>query len=146
MTLTRAGLRLRPPEISHLSTPLLGSALRFGVVGIGGVAVNMVALHLLHGVGHAPLLWASPASVELAIVHNYLLNDRWTFRWSRPSLMRFVRFNLGALVAMVANVLVVGTLAAFGVHYLTGNLMGIGAGAALNFGVSRAWVWRGGAR
>ena len=52
---------------------------------------------------HLPLLVASPLAVELAIVHNYFLNDRWTFRRRQASRARFAMFNLSAMVALWAR-------------------------------------------
>lgn len=134
---------LREPQRTTLPLPLMSTALKFGLVGVGGVAVNTIGLHLLYGLGHVPLLLASPVAVELAIAHNYLLNDRWTFGAPRPSLTRFARFNASALLTLVVNVAVVWVLVGSGFDYLAANLLGIGVGAALNFGASSAWVWRG---
>jgi putative flippase GtrA len=58
---------------------MLMTALRFAVVGAGGVVVNMLVLHVLYAMVHLPLLVASPVAVALAVVHNYLVNNRWTF-------------------------------------------------------------------
>jgi putative flippase GtrA len=121
------------------------TALRFAVVGIGGVAVNILALHVLYGLAHVPLVPATAMSAELAIVHNYLLNDRWTFGRRRPSLSRFARFNLGTLLTILVNVVVVWLMVRAGIDYLAANLAAIGIAAALNFGTSSAWVWREGA-
>jgi putative flippase GtrA len=107
------------------------------------VAVNLVMLHVLYGIAHLPILVASGLAVESAVIHNYLLNDHWTYRQSRPSLGRFVRFNLSTLVTLLMNVIVVWGLVSSGFDYLWANLVGIGCGGALNFGASSAWVWRG---
>lgn len=142
MTQTRPSCRPVSTRTPGQEMRLFGSAARFAVVGVGGVLVNMAALHLLYGVAEIPLLLASPVAVELAIVHNYLLNDRWTFHGRGPSMARFVAFNLGAVLALLVNVASVLVLVASGAHYLVANLIGIGAGAALNFCVSAGWVWR----
>nr|WP_232546841.1 GtrA family protein [Streptomyces antimycoticus] len=87
-----------------------GLALRFAVVGGGGVLVNTVVLFVLyHWVG-LPLLSASAIAVELAVVHNYLLNDRWTFAVGTPSLRRFIKFNISVLGGLGVNVLIVWSL------------------------------------
>lgn len=131
----RAGAPPRP-------APLVPTALRFGLVGVAGVAVNMLALHVLYGIAQLPLLVASPVAVEAAVVHNYLLNDRWTFAGTEPSLARFVKFNLSTAMTLVVNVAVVWVLVGTGFGYVAANLTGIALGAALNFGASSGWVWR----
>lgn len=121
---------------------MLTSALRFAVVGVAGVAVNTIALHVFYGIAHLPLLVASPLAVELAVAHNFLLNDRWTFRGRGLSLARFGKFNVSALATLLVNVVVVWVLVGSGTHYMEANLAGIAVGAALNFGASSTWVWR----
>jgi putative flippase GtrA len=123
---------------------MVATALRFGVVGVAGAAVNMIALHVLYAMAHLPLLVASTLAVETAIAHNYLLNDRWTFRAKGASLARFAKFNASTLVTLLVNVGVVWVLVgSAGIDYLAANLVGIAVGAALNFGASSTWVWRG---
>lgn len=134
---------LREPQRNLPSLAWLSRALKFAVVGVGGVAVNTIGLHVLYGVWHLPLLVASPVAVEIAVAHNYLLNDRWTFGGSGPSFARFARFNASALLTLLVNVAAVWVLVRSGIDYLAANLVGIGLGASLNFGASSAWVWRG---
>src|SRR5687767_6577737 len=58
----------------------LARPLRFGLVGLSGVVVNTAALWgLARGAG-LPVLLASVLATEMAILSNFLLNDRWTFR------------------------------------------------------------------
>jgi putative flippase GtrA len=114
---------------------------RFAVVGAGGVVVNNVALLVLHGFAGVALLPATVAAVELSILHNYVLHELWTFRRARPSGRRFACFGLLALAALVLNVTIVQVLTRLGLYYLFANLLGIGAGFAVNFAVSSTWIW-----
>lgn len=135
----RGGVAQRTPSSRGSGT---GQALRFAVVGGLGAAVNMALLYLLHRWIRMPLPTASALAVELAVVHNYLLNDRWTFAVRAPSVRRFMKFNLSMLGGLGVNVLAVWSLAGIGMHFLLANGLGIGAGFAFNFAVSTAWVWR----
>lgn len=119
----------------------LATAFRFGTVGAAGALVNTVALHLFYAVADLPLAVASALATELAIGHNYLLNDRWTFRRRSPTWPRFLRFNVSALGGLVATVAVLWGLVHIGVGLLAGNVLAIGAGAAVNFAFSTLWVW-----
>jgi putative flippase GtrA len=114
---------------------------RFAVVGIGGLVVNNVVLLLLHGLWRMALLPATVVAVEIAIVHNYTLNEVWTFRRRRLSVQRFAGFSLAAAVSLLINVGVVALLAGIGLFYLLANLAGIGAAFAINFAVSSMWIW-----
>ncbi|MEU9794135.1 GtrA family protein [Streptomyces sparsogenes] len=127
-----------------LSGPLAalsGLVLRFAVVGVGGVLVNSAALFALYHWAHWPLLAASPVAVELAVVNNYVFNDRWTFAVSAPSFRRFLKFNVSVLGGLAVNVLAVWLLERWGFHLLLANCVGITAGFAANFVASAGWVW-----
>ncbi|MGY1727553.1 GtrA family protein [Geodermatophilus sp. SYSU D01062] len=124
----------------RVSTPV--RALRFAVVGTAGVVVNVLVLQVLYAAADLPLLVASPVAVGTAVVHNYLVNNRWTFGWRRVSLARFAWYGLSSLTTILLNVAVVWSLVGVGVHHLPADLAGIAVAAGLNFGASTLWVWR----
>jgi len=117
-------------------------ALRFGLVGLSGVVVNLVALRLFHGL----LGWTLPLSIglasEVSILSNFVANDRWTFGHRHLSPRRLARFNLASLggIAVAAGITLV--LAHAGWPYLLADLVGIGLAAGCNFAVSTLWTWR----
>ncbi len=116
--------------------------LRFGAVGALGVGVNSLALFVAHGVAGLPLLVASPLAVEVAILHNFVWNERWTFGARRFSLTRLGKFNLTSLGGLVITSGVLYLLVAYGgLHYMLANLMGIAAATAWNFTASLLWTW-----
>lgn len=115
---------------------------RFGIVGALGVAVNSLVLFTAHGVAGLPLLVASPLAVEVAILHNYYWNERWTFGAGAFSLLRLGKFNLTSLGGLLITSSVLYLLVAFaGVHYLVANLIGIGVATVWNFATSLLWTW-----
>ena len=71
--------------------------MRFGLVGLCGVGVNVAILRVAHGELQVALPIASAIAVEFAIVTNFLLNNWWTFGERSVSLQRFGRYNLAAL-------------------------------------------------
>jgi dolichol-phosphate mannosyltransferase len=120
----------------------LRRAMRFGVVGATGTAVNTAVLYLLARGAGLPLSLSSALAVELAITSNYLLNDRWTFAARRRSFRRFVKFNVASLAGLGLNVTTVWLLARAGVYFLAANLVGIAAAVIANYAFSVTWVWR----
>lgn len=115
---------------------------RFGIVGALGVVVNSSVLFLAHGVIGLPLLLASALAVEVAILHNFLWNERWTFGATDFSLVRLGKFNLTSLGGLVISLGVLYLLVACGrVHYLLANLVGIALATAWNFALSLFWTW-----
>jgi len=119
---------------------------KFLLVGGIGALVNSLALLLLFQRAHLPLVLASVLSAEVAIIHNFCWNDRWTFRRTRLSLRRFAKFNLVSLAGLVITICTLWLLVEhLGVYYLAANLLSIGLATAWNFAVNVVWTW-GGAR
>ncbi len=130
--------RLAPRERVRLS--------KFLLVGGTGLLVNSLALLLLVQWAQLPLVLASALSAELGIINNFYWNDRWTFRRTQLSWLRFARFNLVSLVGLFITTgtlwVLVGHLR---LYYLAANLLGIGLAMAWNFVANSWWTW-GGAR
>jgi dolichol-phosphate mannosyltransferase len=126
--------------------------LRFAVVGAGGVAVDMAALFILSdpqmlgwGLTRSKLLAA-----ELAIVHNFLWNDFWTFGdvarrqpGNRRRLKRLVKFNLICGAGLVLNVLLLNFFFnGLGFNRYLANLLAIALVTVWNFWLNLKLSWR----
>ena len=120
----------------------LGRAARFCLVGGTGTAINTTVLYVLsRGLG-LPLPVSSAMAVELAVLSNYLLNDRFTFAARRPSFRRLAKFNITSLAGLSVNVMIIWLLARNGVYFLAANLVGIAVAVVVNYTFSVSWVWR----
>ena len=62
--------------------------IKFVIVGGSGAILNTTVLYALYRWLHLPLVAASALSVELAVMNNYLLHDRWTFGARARSIRR----------------------------------------------------------
>jgi putative flippase GtrA len=120
----------------------LGRAARFCLVGGTGTAINTTVLYVLSRALDLPLPVSSAMAVELAVLSNYLLNDRFTFAVRRPSFRRLAKFNITSLAGLGVNVVIVWLLARQGVYFLAANLVGIAVAVVVNYTFSVAWVWR----
>lgn len=116
---------------------------RFMIVGGAGAFLNTAVLYVLYRWLHLPLVAASALSVELAVMNNFLLHDRWTFAAQSRSMLRFARFNASSLGGLAVNVGAVWLLTRLEVHFLAANLAGIAAAFGVNFALSATWVWGG---
>ena len=105
--------------------------MKFNVVGLAGVVVQLGAFAALVRWLDAPIALATVAAVEAAVLHNFVLHQRWTWR-DRPSsgmketarrLLRFQTAN--GLVSLVGNVAITVALARAGlnVRVLTGGTL-----------------------
>jgi dolichol-phosphate mannosyltransferase len=121
--------------------------LKFGVVGVSGIGVNMGTLYLLTEFARIPYFIGSLIAIELSILSNFWLNHIWT--WKDRSefgtvLGKVVRYHVGAgLTAILGNYLVLIALTEFfGINYLISNLIGIGVGTLGNFVINDLWTFK----
>jgi dolichol-phosphate mannosyltransferase len=126
--------------------------LRFGLVGLSGVFVDMAMLYLLSD--PSTLGWGLTRSKviasEIAIINNFLWNDRWTFGdissrqagWGKR-LKRLLKFNLICLAGLILNVLLLNLLFnVFGINRYLANLIAIAAVTLWNFWLNLKLSWR----
>ena len=119
--------------------------LRFGVVGLSGIVVNSAILWVLVRELHLAVTLGSVLATEVAILSNFLLNDRWTFRGARERsfMQRLVRFNGVALGGMAITASILTALASYThLHLLIANLLAVGAATGWNYLVNSRWTWR----
>lgn len=119
--------------------------LKFNFVGAIGIGVNMGAFALFYGVLGVPKLAATALAVEIAVLHNFVWHERFT--WKSPSTgaaLRLLRFHAGnGVVSILGNIALL-KLLADGLHlnpYLA-NALAIAGCAVANFIVSDRFVYR----
>ena len=111
--------------------------LKFGAVGLSGVAVNSGLLWLLATYTHLPFYLCSLLAIETSIMTNFLLNDRWTWADKRRGSMlnRLLKYN--ASTAFSSIFITMTMLLLFkewlGLPFMIANLIAIGCGTLFNF-------------
>ena len=119
--------------------------LKFNAVGGAGLLVQLAALWLLERVGGVQYLVATVAAVEIAILHNFMWHQLWTWRDRPPESVtrRLVRFHLAnGLVSLVANfVLMALFVGALHMRLISANLLSVGIAGFLNFTLAEMWVF-----
>ncbi len=136
---------------NKISLPI-GRLLRFGTVGLSGVVVDMAVLYFLSDPSMLSmgLTRSKIIASEVAIVNNFLWNDRWTFgdlaqgqTRKRQILKRFVKFNLVCLMGVILNVLILNILFnGFGINPYVANLIAIAIVTLWNFWINLKLNWR----
>lgn len=124
--------------------------MRFYVVGLVGIAVQISVLHLLsQGLG-LHYLWSTALAVEVAIIHNFLWHRRWTWRCrtlttdsAALQIRRFCIFNLTTgMVSLTSNLVVMRLLVEnAGMPHIAANLIAIVCGSAITFLLGEALVF-----
>ena len=126
--------------------------IRFGLVGLSGVFVDMAVLYLLSD--PTTLAWGLTRSkiiaAETAIINNFLWNDRWTFGdianrqkgWRRRC-KRLMKFNLICLAGLILNILLLNLLFnLLGINRYVANLIAIAVVTLWNFWLNLKLSWR----
>lgn len=121
----------------------------FNGVGIAGFVVQLAALWLLVVAGGWPYLAATALAVECALLFNFALHERWTWR-DRPAigtasrLSRLWRFHLvNGSVSMAGNLVVMAALTgSVGVPPLAANTIAVLACSLVNFAGSDRLIFR----
>jgi putative flippase GtrA len=133
---TRAGRALRRPH----NWIQLG---KFVAVGTSGYVVNLAVYALLvHGAGIHYLL-AAVCSFLVAVTNNYTWNRLWTFRGQRGHVAyQGMRFLVVSVVALGANLLVLGLLVAAGLDKVPAQAIAIVLVTPLNFIGNKLWSFR----
>jgi|SRR6185295_3194436 len=116
----------------------------FSVVGLGGVAVQLLSLSSLVAAG-IHYLPATAAAVLLSVVHNFLWHRLWTWRDRggavRATFLRFVLAN--GVVSLAGNLGVMATLVdGAGLSPIPSNLISIAFCGLLNFWLGDSFVFR----
>ncbi|MBW4657999.1 MAG: glycosyltransferase [Drouetiella hepatica Uher 2000/2452] len=126
--------------------------IRFGLVGLSGVFVDMAVFYLLSD--PSSLGWGLTRSKiiasEVAIVNNFTWNDAWTFgdisgqqKGKRKRIRRFLKFNMVCLAGLILNVLLLNMLYnVLGINRYLANLIAIMAVTFWNFWLNLKLSWR----
>ena len=123
--------------------------LKFNAVGLIGVGVQLLALTILKSGFGVNYLAATVIAVEIAVLHNFVWHERWTWL-ERTKLSaggvtgRLIRFHLANGSISIAGNLVLMWLFVSQLHvnYFLANIVAIGTCSIINFLASDHLVFR----
>lgn len=120
---------------------------KFNFVGLLGAIVQLAAMSLLSKFFHMPVAIATPFAVEIAVIHNLMWHDRFTWRERRSgrgALDRACRFHASnGLVSIAGNtILMYWLVERMRAPALPSAVLAVVACSALNFLLADRWVWR----
>ena len=134
----------------RLSTLPVGRFIRFGLVGLSGVFVDMIMFYIFWSVLNLGLTRSAIFSAEFAIFNNFMWNDKWTFgdiashqKGKRKKFKRFIKFNIICLAGLILNVSIVNFL--FNILHVNeyiAKLIAIAFVTIWNFWINLKLSWR----
>jgi dolichol-phosphate mannosyltransferase len=120
--------------------------LMFGMVGVSGIAVHLLALHLALTTLGLEFAWAQLTAVVVAMTWNFIINNQLTYRDARLTGWRFLNglllFYLACSLGSIGNVGVASWIYSFHATAWVAGLAGALMGAVFNYAISSALIWK----
>ena len=145
-------LALRDQIEFLLNIPRLGfrnleDFMKYSLVGVSGVFVNLGLYFLLTRYYEISELVAPLIAIESALISNFILNNFWTFgkRITQSRIrVKFVKFHLvSGFSALINYSAFLALFLVFGLYDILANLIGIGLAAIVNYLINSNWTWKG---
>jgi len=122
--------------------------MKFNLVGLIGIGVQLVALAFFRSVLRFGYLVAAALAVEAAVVHNFLWHEHFTWPERRTVgftewIKRLTKFNVSnGLVSLAGNLVVMRALVGgLGMNYMVANLIAVATCSIVNFLLSDRLVF-----
>lgn len=116
--------------------------LRYGVIGISGVGVNLGVLTVLRHLWPLQSTLTYVVAVEASIISNYVLNAYFTFK-SHVNIAGCLRYNVVSAGGLIVQTAIYRVLLSQHVNYVVADLVAIPFGTIIGFVLSNVWVFRG---
>ncbi len=134
-------------NIPRLGFRNLEDFMKYSLVGVSGVFVNLGLYLFLTRYYEISELVAPLIAIESALISNFILNNFWTFgkRITQSRIrVKFVKFHLVSGFSALINYSAFLTLfLVFGFYDILANLIGIGLAAIVNYLINSNWTWKG---
>lgn len=137
---------LLPGGSQLLGRPSRRALVKFGAIGVSGLAVNLAALAFFTSVLSIHYLIGAILATQASTVWNFCLSDRFVFAQGGGRLLYFQRYvqfaalNNSSLLAR-GPMLVIFT-EWMGINYLVSNAISLGMFTVFRFVVSERLIWR----
>ena len=144
-------LALRDQIEFLLNIPRLGfrnleDFMKYSLVGVSGVFVNLGLYLFLTRYYEISEVVAPLIAIESALISNFILNNFWTFgkRVTQSRIrVKFIKFHLvSGLSALINYSVFLILFLVFGLFDILANLIGIGLAAIVNYLINSNWTWK----
>ena len=144
-------LALRDQIEFLLNIPRLGfrnleDFIKYSLVGVSGVFVNLGLYLFLTRYYEISEVVAPLIAIESALISNFILNNFWTFgkRITQSRIrVKFVKFHLvSGFSALINYSAFIALFLVFGLYDILANLIGIGLAAIVNYLINSNWTWK----
>lgn len=120
-------------------------ALRFLVIAVAGVVLDLAISFMMVELFGVPLLIAAAVGFILAAIVNYIAHELWTFRGGerRMSAARSLQYVGASLVGLLSRLLAVALLSSWFVSapYMIILIAAASVSLVINFTISKFWIF-----
>jgi putative flippase GtrA len=116
-----------------------GTLLKYLIVGVSGVIVNEGILLLLHP-SLGPYIGIIPA-IEISIIYNFILNNRYTFKGKNHFINRLLRYNAFNLIGYGANLSIYYIAIYYKTDIYLADFLGIIVAFIITYTTASLFVW-----
>ena len=123
--------------------PVLKQVVKFGIIGVSNVFIDVLVYWLLTRFGHLYYLLAATLSFLIANIWSYFWNRRWTFRDnSRAIIRQYLKFLAANLIAIILNLGVLFVLVDFlRLDDLIAKILASIVVGLINFAINKKWAF-----
>jgi len=118
--------------------------LRWWIVGIGFVAVNMAFLYAFVEIMRMPVALATIIAAEAGTLLRYLVNDRWVFGKTRPTWRRLWQYHVANAASLGIWWAATNLFTYFGAHYMIASVLAMACSVFISMLTNFLWIWRSG--
>lgn len=122
--------------------------IKFSIVGTTGAGINTGFLWILTDFMGLYYLLSSVFSIELSIIIQFILNDKWTFKERKTTNInqftkRIIKSNLWRSVGLSINISILYILTEYlCIYYILSNILGILCAFLLNYVLESKLTWK----
>ncbi len=135
-----------PDRVTALKSDFL-RLIKFSIVGSIGAGISTGFLWLFTDVAGLYYLYSSAIAIEIAIILQFLMNDRWTFKERKTThveqfVKRIIKSNIWRSGGLAVNIGVLYFLTEHvGLYYLRSHIVGIFCAFLLNYLFESRLTW-----
>jgi len=119
---------------------------KFGLVGLSGIAVNTAALAIVTGIGGHHYVLGTVVATQASTTYNFAMTNRFVFREDGDHrfgmVARYLQFSAVNNSMLLLRVPIIVVLTTMGLHYLVSNIVSLVALFLVRFVVADRVIWR----
>ena len=116
--------------------------LRWWIVGVSFIAVNMGFLYLFVDIAKLPVFVATLLAAEAGTLLRFIINDRWVFGRSRPTWQRLWQYHVANAMSLFIWWAGTNVFSHLGVHYLLASILAMACSVMVSMLTNFLWIWR----